>query len=42
MKVYISNPEPFAADGAERIVLNYDFNDPAYIGPDPTSIVDVE
>ena len=31
-----------AADGAERIVLNYDFNDPAYIGPDPTSIVDVE
>lgn len=31
-----------AADGGERIVLNYDFNDPAYIGPDPTSIVDVE
>ncbi|MEE2659686.1 MAG: hypothetical protein VX733_14355 [Candidatus Latescibacterota bacterium] len=31
-----------AADGAERIVLNYDFNDPAYIGPDPTSIVDVK
>ncbi len=31
-----------AADGNERIVLNYDFNDPAYIGPDPTSIVDVE
>jgi len=31
-----------AADGAERIVLNYDFNDPAYIGPDPTSIIDVQ
>ena len=31
-----------AADGAERIVLNYDFNDPAYIGPDPTSIVDIK
>ncbi len=31
-----------AADGDERIVLNYDFNDPAYVGPDPTSIVDVE
>ena len=31
-----------AADGNERIVLNYDFNDPAYIGPDPTSIVAVE
>ena len=31
-----------AADGPERIVLNYDFNDPAYIGPDPTSIVKVE
>ena len=31
-----------AADGAERMVLSYDFNDPAYIGPDPTSIVDVE
>ena len=31
-----------AADGAERIVLNYDFNDPAYIGPDPTSIVKVD
>lgn len=31
-----------AADGPERIILNYDFNDPAYIGPDPTSIVKVE
>jgi len=31
-----------AADGNERIVLNYDFNDPAYIGPDPTSIIAVE
>jgi len=31
-----------AADGAERIVLNYDFSDPNYIGPDVTSIVDVE
>ena len=31
-----------AADGPERIVLNYDFDDPAYIGPDPTSIIAVE
>ncbi len=31
-----------AANGLERIVLNYDFADPAYIGPDPTSIVKVE
>ena len=31
-----------AADGAERIVVNYDFRDPAYIGPDPTAIVRVE
>ena len=31
-----------AADGEERIVLNYDFSDPNYIGPDVTSIVDVE
>ena len=31
-----------SADGRERIVLNYDFTDPAYIGPDLTSIVDVE
>ena len=31
-----------AADGDEHIVLNYDFNDPAYVGPDPTAIVDVE
>ncbi len=31
-----------AADGAERIILNYDFTDPAYTGPDLTSITDVE
>ena len=31
-----------AADGNERIVLNYDFSHPDYIGPDPTSIVAVE
>ena len=31
-----------AADGSERIILNYDFTDPAYIGPDLTSIIDVE
>ena len=31
-----------AADGDERIVLNYDFNSPAYVGPDPLSIVKVE
>ena len=31
-----------AADGSERIVINYDFTDPAYVGPDLTSIVDVE
>ena len=31
-----------AADGAERIILNYDFNDPSYVGPDPTAIVKVE
>ena len=31
-----------AADGAERIVLNYDFTDPDYIGPNITSIVAVE
>ena len=31
-----------AADGAERIVLNYDFTDPGYVGPDLTTIVDVE
>ena len=31
-----------AADGDERIVLNYDFNSPAYVGPDPLSIVRVE
>ena len=31
-----------AADGTERIILNYDFTDPAYVGPDLTSIVEVE
>ena len=31
-----------AADGDERIVLNYDFKSPAYVGPDPLSIVKVE
>ena len=31
-----------AGDGSERIVINYDFTDPAYVGPDLTSIVDVE
>jgi hypothetical protein len=31
-----------AADGSERIVLNYDFNDPAYSGPNPTQIVAVD
>ena len=30
-----------AADGSERIILNYDFNDPGYIGPNPTEIVAV-
>ena len=31
-----------AADGEELIVLNYDFRDPGYDGPDPTEIVGVE
>ena len=31
-----------AADGSELIVLNYDFEDPAYVGPDPASIVRVD
>ena len=31
-----------AADGTERIILNYDFTDPAYVGPDLTTIVEVE
>jgi hypothetical protein len=31
-----------SADGSERIVLNYDFNSPAYVGPDPLTIVNVE
>lgn len=28
-----------AANGIQKIIINYDFNDPAYIGPDPTEIV---
>ncbi|HIG53943.1 MAG TPA: hypothetical protein EYQ18_08160 [Candidatus Handelsmanbacteria bacterium] len=35
-------PGFLAADGPERIIVNYDFNDPAYIGPDPTTIVGVD
>ena len=31
-----------AADGEELIVLNYDFRDPAYTGPDETTIVKIE
>ena len=31
-----------SADGTERIILNYDFNDPAYTGPNPTEIVSVD
>ncbi len=31
-----------AADGTERIILNYDFTDPAYVGPDLTTVVEVE
>ena len=31
-----------AADGDERIILNYDFTDPDYLGPEVTSIVGVE
>ena len=30
-----------AANGIQRIIINYDFNDPAYVGPDPTEIVKV-
>ncbi len=30
-----------AADGGERIVINYDFNDLSYAGPRPTEIVDI-
>ena len=30
-----------AADGDERVVLNYDFTDPGYVGPDLTSIIEV-
>ncbi|MEW6754882.1 MAG: hypothetical protein AB1505_28455 [Candidatus Latescibacterota bacterium] len=29
------------ANGIQRIILNYDFTDPAYTGPDPTEIVQV-
>ena len=32
-------PGFLAADGPERIIVNYDFNDPGYVGPDPTTIV---
>ena len=28
-----------AANGIQKIIINYDFADPAYIGPDPTEIV---
>ena len=35
-------PGFLAADGPERIIVNYDFNDPAYVGPDPTTIVGVD
>ncbi len=31
-----------AADGEEKIVINYDFTDLAYIGPRPTEIVDIK
>ena len=30
-----------AANGIQRIIVNYDFTDPSYIGPDPTEIVKV-
>jgi hypothetical protein len=30
-----------AANGAQQIILNYDFTDPSYVGPDPTEIVEV-
>ena len=29
-----------AANGRQRMVINYDFSDPAYIGPDPSEIVE--
>ncbi len=35
-------PGFLAADGPERIIVNYDFNDPGYVGPDPTTIVAVD
>ena len=35
----VQGPGFLAADGPERIIVNYDFNDPAYVGPDPTTIV---
>jgi len=31
-----------SADGTEKIVINYDFTDLAYIGPRPTEIVDIQ
>ena len=31
-----------AADGEEKIIINYDFTDLAYIGPRPTEIVDLK
>ena len=30
-----------SASGLQKIIINYDFSDPAYIGPDPTEIVKV-
>ena len=30
-----------SANGRQRMVINYDFTDPAYIGPDPSEIVEV-
>ena len=38
----VPKPGFLAADGEELIVLNYDFRDPAYTGPDKTAIVKVE
>ena len=30
-----------SASGRQRMIINYDFTDPAYIGPDPSEIVEV-
>ncbi|MBM3947219.1 MAG: hypothetical protein FJ315_07485, partial [SAR202 cluster bacterium] len=30
-----------AANGAQQMILTYDFTDPSYIGPDPTEIVEL-